>query len=423
MKIRSRHLGDLHTYSRYQRGISLLLSSVFFITTVLSSFPAHAWNIWSWGEEPVSAQTQPQEDPYEDVQRIGEAYLKTLPEDSAYRSMVGSAFVLPYTPHNKLLSKEQLVDEFNRVEDLESSKKELALQSTKIYLNQALFNMMILEHTFGLRSQVAVYSKVPVIKDLIAPVQTLWTQEKKNYPQASDAKAFEAHVTQFNAWVGGINEMCSNANSIYVELMKAYNNKILQDPEWNPKIKDLLGQEEHKGYYVIEAGGTHGLIRKRLKQLRAQATLEAGIYQTMMSQTMFGKLYNTDTNLRNYVGSFNTLSCVEYGHQLKVIPTTNKVWSILNPSIEQTRAKYQETLTDLSNKNHEDATDVLKQYIEENPATIQQALIANPKKDHALIVAGLIANMKRNGEIKEGVLSILVPITAIATMGASLAIE
>ena len=154
-----------HSFERTksERIISLLLSIVFFTTTVLSSFPAHAWNIWSWGEEPVSAQTQPQEDPYEDVQRVGEAYIKTLPEDSAYRSMVGSTFVLPYKSHTNVLSSSELTQEFDRVSDLESSKKELALQSTKIYLNQALFNMMILEHTFGLRSQVTAYSKIPLI--------------------------------------------------------------------------------------------------------------------------------------------------------------------------------------------------------------------------------------------------------------------
>lgn len=411
--------------SHGHRFISGAMALVFVLSATTPSF---AKNFSSWEDLDTSRQQEKAETTYQEVLDVGEACAESFGDSrqkTPYLALTGQLYVLPEQFDQNFQSIQSRKFIQHQIETFSPSPVllgELERESTQVYLNQLLYNWKLQSKIFRGSAKINLgnigsWSEVKLAEKISD--QTIASQ--KNIPNAIDPAELQKHIATFNGIIQSMNQTCSQANTIYSELMNAYNHSEKQDPTTNTKLTTILGPKEA---YTFVDGGIKGAIRKRIQELRQVTTQEASFDKALLSQTMFGKMYSIDTQLKQYVGEYNTVSCVEYGKQLQLLPTDHqKIWNILGNAYGRMDWEYQKSLQEtLDTFGEEDATTVLKNYIQTNPTSIQMALVANPSKDKALAVCDLVHDLQSSNLIKENIVSMLSPIamiTTIASMGSA----
>ncbi|MCC7460534.1 MAG: hypothetical protein IT286_04440, partial [Proteobacteria bacterium] len=122
--------------------------------------------------------------------------------------------------------------------------------------------------------------------------------------------------------------------------------------------------------------------------------------------------------MKNHVGSFNQKSCVEYGKGIKKLPEDKKeLWKLVGNSYASIHNEYQKNLSDvIENAKEKTTEELLKDYIQSNPTSIQQALLATSSKPRAMSTCLVLHSLKRDNSMKEAVASVLSPVAMLATL-------
>ncbi len=405
-----------------QRLIAFVLVFSFSLTTLTPSASAKASRTWedfdSERHGTVVVQT------YDDVMDVGEACAATFEnhkgKDDAYLGLVGQMFISPAADAKFELAKAQrkyaLSQEIKNYEAPPLLLGQMERDSTQIYLNQLLYNWKVQSKIFRGTSKIDL-GKVgfwPEI-DQADKVSKTAVDSNANIPNAIDPIILQQHVKVFNAMITAINDTCSDATLSYTHLMDAYNHSDKQDPASNPILSILLGDQEN---FAIIDGGIKGAIRKRIQEIKNLTTFEAALYKAIISQTMFGKMYEVDTQLKNKVGEYNTIGCVERGQKLNLLPANHhELWVILGNSYGYLDWKYQKAIHDtLDTYGEKDSQEVLEEYAQNNPGTLQQMLIASSSKQQAMATCQIIHDIRTKNGIKNGINAILAPVTILASM-------
>ncbi|MEZ4845853.1 MAG: hypothetical protein R2877_02480 [Bdellovibrionota bacterium] len=406
-----------------------LVAGLLAIAIFSTSIPqAHAKNYQTWEELDSSRQVQEEID-YSEIGEIGEACVDSFENATAYAGLANQLYIFP--PHNRDNSKEHLLWSMRSKQlqrEIASQKVDwtdlywLRSEATQVYINQLIYNWRLQSEIFKRKVSIDVgeLSDDPQVRKAIT-TSTEARKKIKEVPDSWDEKELIRHAKSFNAMVDGVNTICSETHSIYDRTMKVYNDSHLQNWETNQDLPILLGSKEENAFVD---GGIRGIIRKRNDEMRSIAAWEAGLYTGVMSQTMFGKMYTAQTALRNHVGTFNQKSCVEYGRGLRKLPETKKeLWGLLGSSYASIEKEYKTNLKEVIEEGRVGSTqDLLEDYIQSNPTSIQQALWAKPSRERAKSVCRVLQNFESSNSLKEGVAQMLAPVamlTTIMTAGAS----
>jgi hypothetical protein len=360
---------------------------------------------------------------YSEIGEVGEACFDTLEKNPSYASLANQLFV--FQQHPKDNSKQHL-EWSARSKSLQSEILKhkidwtdlywLRSEATQIYINQLIYNWKLQSEIFRPKTafDVGELSDDPAVQKGIATANKA-RKEIKDVPSSWDEKEFLDQARAFNAMVDGINTLCTDSNLVYRQLMEVYNKSELQNWETNEYLPVILGSQESN---AMVDGGIKGIVRKRTNEIRTIASWEAAVYEGVMGQTMFGKMYAFKTPLKNHVGSFNQKSCVEYGEGIKKLPEDKKeLWKLVGNSYASIHNEYQKNLSEVVENAKEKTTEeLLKDYIQSNPTSIQQALLATSSKPRAMSTCLVLHSLKRDNSMKEAVASVLSPVAMLATL-------
>lgn len=400
-----------------------LVSGLVALAIFSSSIPqAQAKNYNTWEEYHASTQAPAGEIDYAEIGQIGEACVDSFEKSPAYAGLTNQLYIFP--PHDRDNSKEQLLWEI-RSKQLqgEISKQQidwtdlywLRSEATQIYINQLIYNWRLESEIFRNKTDVDV-GELANASEVQKAISIATDARKKitEVPNAWDEKVLINHAKVFNAMVEQINSVCEDSNTIYKNLMIAYNDSQWQNLEENEWLANVLSIADSA---ILVDGGVKGHIRKRIDEMRGISSWEAALYTGVMSQTMFGKMYSAKTTLKSHVGTFNTKSCVEYGSKLKKLPETkDELWKLIGNSYSTVENEFKKNLREvIENANEKDTKDLLEDYIQSNPTSIQQALWAKPSLNRAKSMCRVVQNFHTSNTIKESTLQMLSPITMLAT--------
>lgn len=365
---------------------------------------------------------------YGSLQMIGESCRASFAANSSGQAMVDQTFVLSSEPVEMIASNELsnwIKDSRKDYSAYLLNQRDLANRSTQIYLNQTLYNWMVFEKIFGNTSGPQIRPDVlnqPSTQSGLKTVLPIFETQKANLKSLQTKQALENEIEWINPIIMDLNKVCRKRHATYQVLNQAYRNKSMQNPQFNPQLQSILlpdGQPTVLSYN----GDTDSLIHKRMQEERNSATHEASFYRYILSQSSFGYLLNTQTDLQNFVGNWNVRSCVEEGQELKTISL--QAMTYISSSIEQVRKTYQSTVRRLSTIQQpkiigevviqKTSQEIIEQFIQENPTSIQAAMLIHPNEQQALMVCSAIKNIQNTQDIQEAAIPLIVVGATVAS--------
>ena len=411
----------LHRSLKY-RWMRKPIASILVLAICTTSIPiSHAKNFATRDELENYTREQTSTASYADVMEVGQACAESFTgkKEETYVGLTGQMFLMPEETAFNLSAeqrKKTLIEEIQSTETHPYLLGQLERESTQIYLNQLLYNWKLQSKIFR-GTETIDLGQIGSWEEIEEAVKTGSSviQATKNIPNAIDPIELQNHVKAFNSIIKNMNDMCDDSHLLYTQLMYAYEHSEAQDPATNEYLQVILGDKDN---YAFVDGGIKGAIRKKIQEVKNIATLEASLYKAILSQTMFGKMYAIGTQLQKTVGEYDTLTCVERGKKLNPLPTDHhNLWIILGNSYGYLDWKYKKSVHDtLDSYGENDAEDVLEEYAQTNPATLQQLLISNPSKQKAIAVCQLIQGIRNENGIKNTIGAILAPVTILASM-------
>lgn len=417
-----------------------------FVLVFTSIVPAQAKNFHTWEELDTNRQEERNvEVAYEEVAEVGEACAAGFAKDpqkggiatsnAQYIGLAGQLYVLPPPFENG--SKEEFLNqvkikqtqkEIQNFNPHPSTYKSLVDEASQIYLSGVIYNWIIQKEMFQGNPAVNLieFAQDPRIHPALSKAVEARKSLTYSPPSALNPDQLQDHIQVFNDQVREINSLCADSHFLRGHLLKVYGNKKRETGmgsklDANFEVADFILDESNTG--LMANLGYDGAIRNRNSRMEEEAFLQIGLHKAIMSMTMFGKMYASNTQLRNHVGSFESDQCVQFGSQLKELPTDHDaIWKLLGNSYAELASKYKKSITEFLEKPQDDPEDVLKDYVESNPGSIQMAMLANPSRVRALTMCNVLHEMHASQESKSAIFQMLAPVALllnVMTLGAS----
>ena len=229
-----------------------------------------------------------------------------------------------------------------------------------ILASQLAYEQLRFAETFGRKLIPASSSPVATQAYEAAQATRGWeTEQKITYPTVTTPEQLSSEIAYANQNLSSINQICSSRHLTYTKLMKAYQNKSLQNPLINPEITQLLhpnrlstaqilamekqNKEDQKNQIqqlqsfiknsqssiTVTKGSMVGSVlpatnlqiptdiqtqlRNRLQEEREAGALEATFYSFLNETSSLSFLLTHKTSLSTSIGNLDPKACVENG--------------------------------------------------------------------------------------------------------------
>lgn len=298
-----------------------------------------------------------------------------------------------YDPDNVLTDLEKEAFERRSKEQFESNDAfvvgfSLVREANRIYLKQAIYNLMVLRRRFGIADSRNLPDH-PYVRMAVRDVRQLLI-DRQIVSYSKDELSRE--IDWFNQDVRALENLCYSYEVKIDELQGALAQYMSWgDPNLDPKKNaELLNILYPEGYNTNIVGLLYqDQFKKRIRDENQIASYESAPVRYILSKSTLGALYDAGTSLKASVGYFNNDSCGMEPVRLKEL--TVEDIEVIHRSVLQMEKKYLKSIDQLiEDIDNDDIWEVLIKYIQENPTSIQLAILMNPDPRQVHLISGLM---------------------------------
>ena len=381
---------------------------------------------------------------------------------SSALSMTSETFGLFGSPSSKPKAYE--IAERYTLDDTAS----LHARTQAILASELAYEQTRFAETFGRKLVPASTSPIATQAYQAAQATRSWeTSQKITYPTLISPEQVSSEIAYVNQNLQKINQVCSSRHTTFAKLMKAYQNKSLQNSLVNPEINQLLHPERLTTTQIVameKAGKDQQVqdqkdliqyiqqlqkkpttttttptqssvvgsvvptpnlqilsdiqtqLKIRLQEERDAGAMESTFYSFLNETSSLSFLLTHKTSLSKSIGTLDPKSCVENGQQLKLIADDQ----LVAISILEQEQTFQKTLRDVVRPvSPLQAQDELKKLIQANPIPVRLALEVQPNVRDARHVCQMIQEIDQTHRNQEMASDIAMVVPGFEWFGAA----
>jgi len=326
------------------------------------------------------------------------------------KSVVENLFVLPawsyepdqaMTPAAREAFKRHSMEAYTSPSAYVISRK-LIRDATGTYMNQTLYNWLVMSRRFY-GEDLTDLPNHPEVTKSYRYIKKIVDQQKM---QMMDDAEWANQIKWFNDDIQSAIDTCGNYKNEVEYIHEKLNKlkKLRDEPFSDFNVKnhpDLMSVMYPNGYnpYIVYPGHV-SIFHTRIKNKIEEAAEASSMRRFILSNSVFGSIYDADTSLRDFVGDFDPSRCA-YGIHLNQIDQDIHYRTIFE-SVSELEETYKDTLEDLAeNLDNDDLEEVLIKYLQENPTSIQLALLREPDPRAVYLLSGILIAKERRDFIKQ----------------------
>jgi hypothetical protein len=356
--------------------------------------------------EGAAVQNEVRMDSYIPTQILADRFYQFV-DDEYLKSLVENLFVLPihsYEPEVGMSPREREAFRSISKEVFSGPRgyvigRKLVRDATRIYMNQTLYNWLVLRRRFynedirHLPKHEKVQSSYRYVKRIV----------EQNNIRAMNVEEWKKEFKWFNDDLKKIESLCQDyqgqIRQIYAQLSKF------------KKVSSLINFDIHQYPDFIETlypfgfdpsitGAYEHLFRQRIAQRIESSTEASSIYRYSLSSSVFGDLYDDRSSFQDHVGAFEPKNC---SRKVSLSRLDSNSIPVIFESVAEKEQRYAETLEHLvENLESNDDFDILVKYLQENPTSIQLALLNEPNPQAVYFLSGMLLEKDRRDKIRRG---------------------
>ncbi len=351
------------------------------------------------------------------MENVGQSYIPTqILANQLYqfarspytKNVVENLFVLPawsYEPDQEMSEKEWAsFAEHSRAAYASPASyavaRRLIVNATRVYMNQTVYNWLYLRRKF-FGENLDDVPRHPKFDSAYRYVSRIADDRKI---AMMDEKEWQDQINWFNEDLASVQGLCENyrqkAQNIQ-EKHKKYKNgrdQIGFEMKNHPDLMNVIYPDGNNSFMLTASYDS--LFTQRQKDNEFKAAEDSSMRRFIISNSIFGMLYDGDTTLHDLVGDFNPLRCSS-GIELNQIDEFYHNREIFE-TIEEKEELYKKTVAELiENLDNDDFYEVLVKYIQENPTSIQLALLYEPDPQAVYLLSGVLLEKQRRETIRQ----------------------
>lgn len=348
---------------------------------------------------------------------VGQSYIPTqILANQLYRfansphakNVVENLFVLPawsYEPGDEMSAKERERFKESSKEAYNSPAsyvvaRRLIANATRVYMNQTVYNWLYLRRKFFGENLDDVH-RHPKFDSAYQYVSRIADTRKISM---MDETEWKNQINWFNEDLASVQGLCESyrlEDKIIQEKHDKYKKSRDQfgfDMKNHPDLLNVIYPQGQDPYMITASYDS--LFNKRRNENMFKAAEDSSMRRFILSNSIFGMLYDGDTTLHDFVGDFDPLRCSN-GIELNQIEELTHDREIFE-TVAEKEELYKKTVAELiENLENDDFYEVLVKYIQENPTSIQLALLYEPDPQAVYLLSGVLLEKQRREVIRQ----------------------